>query len=40
MLCSVQRLHFAECRAESVLTHGERGCPTVLPSTHEVNARI
>ncbi len=28
-----KRLHFAECRAESKLTHGAAGCPTILPST-------
>ena len=28
-----KRLHFAECRAESKLTHGVSGCPTIRPST-------
>ena len=28
-----KRVHFAECHAESKLTHGAMGCPTILPST-------
>jgi hypothetical protein len=28
-----KRVHFAECRAESKLTHGAAGCPTIRPST-------
>ena len=28
-----KRIHFAECRAESKLTHGATGCPTIRPST-------
>ena len=30
-----KRLHFAECRAESELTHGAKGCPTKIPSIAE-----
>ena len=30
-----KRVHFAECRAESELTHGVAGCPTLRPSIRE-----
>ena len=30
-----KRLHFAACRAESALTNGTSGCPTLRPSIHK-----
>ena len=30
-----KRVHFAECRAESALTNGVAGCPTLRPSIRE-----
>ena len=30
-----KRVHIAECRAESELTHGVAGCPTLRPSIRE-----
>ena len=30
-----KRLHFAACRAESALTNGTSGCPTLRPSMFE-----